>query len=47
MDFEEPNAKLHEFLAIVLAGFGNGLVLTTHTLSPLCNHPIQAQSPYW
>ncbi|KAH9956472.1 nucleotide-diphospho-sugar transferase [Lactifluus volemus] len=25
MDFEEPNAKLHEFLAIVLAGFGNGL----------------------
>ncbi len=28
MDFEEPNAKLvsHEFLAVVLAGFGNQYV---------------------
>ena len=39
MDFEEPNAKLvsHEFLAVILAGFGDQWVWTTHFLI-VCDH---------
>ncbi len=41
MDFEEANAKLvsHEFLAVVLAGFGNEYVGATYFTEFLFDHP--------
>ncbi len=42
MDFEEPNAKLvsNEFLAVVLAGFGDECVWTLRSLNLLCDDPV-------
>ena len=42
MDFEEPNAKLvsHEFLAVLLAGFGDECVCTLCFLNILCDDPV-------
>ena len=42
MDFEEPNANLvsHEFLAVVLAGFGDECVWTLRFLNLLCDDPV-------
>ena len=42
MDFEEPNAKLvsHEFLAVLLAGFGDECVCTLRFFNILCDDPV-------
>jgi hypothetical protein len=47
MDFEEHNAKLlsREFLAIVLAGFGDEWVWIISFPNLLCDHAVQAPSP--
>jgi hypothetical protein len=46
MDFEEANAKLvsHEFLAVVLAGFGNEYVGAVCFTGFLFDHPFQTCS---
>jgi hypothetical protein len=48
MNFEEPNANLvsHEFLAVILAGFGDEWVwITNFRNSCVTIHPVQAPSP--
>ena len=48
MNFEEPNANLvsHEFLAVILAGFGDECVwiINFHNFC-VTIHPVQAPSP--
>ena len=46
MDFEETNAKLvsHEFLAVVLAGFGNEYAGANYFTGFLFDHPFQTYS---
>ena len=47
MDFEETNAKLisHEFLAVVLAGFGNEYARATYFTVIIFDRPFQTYSP--
>ena len=48
MNFEEPNANLvsHEFLAVVLAGFGDEWVWIINFRNFCVTiHPVQAPSP--
>lgn len=46
MNFEEPNANLvsHEFLAVILAGFGDEWVWITNFCNFSRDHPVQAPS---